>query len=50
MLLHRVLLLVLYVRVINLAAIVQIFNSCTSRPDIRQWLVIQTPRDNMSKK
>ena len=28
---------------------VQTFNSCTSRPDICQCLVVQTPMDNMSK-
>ena len=27
----------------------QTFNSCTSRPDICQCLVVQTPMDNMSK-
>ena len=29
--------------------IVQTFNSCTSRPDICQCLVVQTSMDNMSK-
>ena len=28
---------------------VQTFNSCTSRPDVCQCLVVQTPMDNMSK-
>ena len=29
--------------------IVQAFNSCTSRPDVRQYLVVQTPMDNINK-
>ena len=28
---------------------VQAFNSCTSRPDLCQWLVVQTPIDNVKK-
>ena len=28
---------------------VQTFNSCTSQPDVCQYLVVQSPMDNMSK-
>ena len=34
---------------IGINAVVQISNSCTSRPDVCQCLVVQTPIDNMSK-
>ena len=29
---------------------VQIFNYCTSRPDVCQYVVVKTPMDNMSRK
>ena len=35
--------------VISALDIVQTFNSCTSRPDVCQCLVVQTPTDSMSK-
>ena len=33
----------------DLCATVQTFNSCTSRPDVCQWLVVKTPMVNISK-
>ena len=33
----------------QLVATVQVFNSFTSRPDVCYCLVVQTPKDNMSK-